>query len=63
MIVRKDAVDVVFGVIENFIKASHGVAGEADGADFSGFLGLDQGGDRFLPNLVQFYKLYIMEED
>lgn len=50
-------------MIEDFIEAGHGVAGEADGADFSGILSFDQSGDRFLPDLVQFHELNIVEED
>lgn len=63
LIVGKDAIDVVFDMIEDSIKAGHWVAGESNGADFSCFLSFDKGGNSFVPNLFKVHEFDIMKKN
>lgn len=63
LVVGKDAVDVVFDLVEDGIEASHGVAGEADGADLAFGFCFEDGWDSFFPDLGEFDELYVVKED
>jgi len=63
LVVGEDAVDVVFDLIEEGVKAGHGVAGEADGADFTGGFCFQNGGEGFVPDLREFDEFDIVEEE
>ena len=63
LIVGKDAVDLIFGVIENLVEGLHGVAGESYCPDKALFLEGEGGRDGLFPDLWEIDELDIMEQE